>query len=184
MEFSVLETDLGAVLLFAREKDLCRLDLVASGPAAARERAAAEFPGALEEPRSFEAGARLLRRYFSGEEVEFDIPVDLFGLEAFTRAVLTEIRHIPYGGLASYGAIARRLGRPSAARAVGQALARNPIPIVIPCHRIIRGDDSLGGFGMGLDMKERLLSIEGVDVHRLRKEVGFPQRTESQRVGV
>ncbi len=125
-----------------------------------------------------------MRRYFSGEEVEFDIPVDLFGLEAFTRAVLTEIRHIPYGGLASYGAIARRLGRPSAARAVGQALARNPIPIVIPCHRIIRGDGSLGGFGMGLDMKERLLSIEGVDVHRLRKEIGFPQRTESQRVGV
>ena len=95
--------------------------------------------------------------------------MDLFGLKPFSSAVLTEIRRVPYGGLASYGGIARRLGRPSAARAVGQALKRNPIPIVIPCHRIIAGDESLGGFSIGLDMKMKLLSIEGVDVHRLRK---------------
>jgi len=169
MKFSVLETELGAILLFAREAHLWRLDLVASGPADARQRAAAEFPEAEEQPGRFEAATRLLRRYFSGERVEFDIPLDLFGLKPFSSAVLTEIRHIPYGGLASYGAVARRLGRPSAARAVGQALKRNPIPIVIPCHRIIAGDDSLGGFGMGLDMKMKLLSLEGADVHRLRK---------------
>jgi methylated-DNA-[protein]-cysteine S-methyltransferase len=163
MKFSVLETDLGVVLLFAREERLWRLDLVAPGAADVRERVSAEFPDAVEQPSLFEAAGRLLRRYFSGEHVELDIPVDLFGLKAFTSRVLTEIRHIPYGGLASYGTIARRLGHPNAARAVGQALARNPIPVVIPCHRIIRGDGSLGGFGLGLDMKVKLLSIEGVD---------------------
>ena len=105
--------------------------------------------------------------------MEFDIPVDLLGLKTFTSRVLTEIRHIPYGGLASYGTIARRLGCPNAARAVGQALARNPIPVVIPCHRIIRGDGSLGGFGLGLDMKVKLLSIEGVDARKEWKPAAF-----------
>ncbi len=168
MRFSVLETDMGAFLLFARENHLSRLDLVASGGADARKQAIAEFPDAVEEPLLFEAASRLLRRYLGGERVEFDIPVDLHGLRPFTSLVLTEIRHIPYGGLASYGTVARRVGYPKAARAVGRALATNPIPIVIPCHRIIRGDGSLGGFGMGLDMKVRLLSIEGVDAHAWR----------------
>jgi methylated-DNA-[protein]-cysteine S-methyltransferase len=169
MKFSVLETDIGAFALFAREDHLWRLDLVASGAADARQLVSAEFPEAVEQPPLFETAIQLLRRYLSGERVEFDIPVDLFGLKAFTSRVLTEIRHIPYGGLASYGTIARRLGCPNGARAVGQALARNPIPVVIPCHRIIRGDGSLGGFGMGLGMKVKLLSIEGVNVHEQRK---------------
>jgi methylated-DNA-[protein]-cysteine S-methyltransferase len=169
MKFSVLETDIGSLALFARETHLWRLDLVASDEAGARKLVADEFPDAVEQPLLFEAVIRLLRRYLSGEHVEFDIPVDLHGLKAFTRLVLTEIRHIPYGGLASYGTIARRLGYPNAARAVGQALGRNPIPVVIPCHRIIRGDGSLGGFGLGLDMKVKLLSIEGVDANAQRK---------------
>jgi len=168
MKFSVLETDIGAFSLFAREEHLWRLDLVASGAADARKRVRAEFPEAVEQPAFFEAVIQLLRRYLRGERVELDIPVDLFGLKAFTSRVLMEIRHVPYGGLASYGTIARRVGCPKGARAVGQALARNPIPVVIPCHRIIRGDGSPGGFGMGLGMKVKLLSIEGVNIREQR----------------
>ena len=168
MKFSVLETDIGAFSLFAREEHLWRLDLVASGAADARKRVRAEFPEAVEQPAFFEAVIQLLRRYLRGERVELDIPVDLFGLKAFTSRVLMEIRHVPYGGLASYGTIARRVGCPNGARAVGQALARNPIPVVIPCHRIIRGDGSPGGFGMGLGMKVKLLSIEGVNIREQR----------------
>jgi methylated-DNA-[protein]-cysteine S-methyltransferase len=174
MKFSVLETDIGAFSLFAREDHLWRLDLAASGAADARKRVADEFPDAVEQPSFFEAVIRLLRRYLGGEHVEFDIPVDLFGLKAFTRRVLTEIRHIPYGGLASYGAVARRLGCPNGARAVGRALATNPIPVVIPCHRIIRGDGSLGGFGLGLGMKMKLLSLEGVSVREQQKPAVSP----------
>jgi methylated-DNA-[protein]-cysteine S-methyltransferase len=139
----------------------------------------AEFPEAVEQPLLFEAAIRLLRRYLGGERVDFDIPVDLSGLNPFTSRVLTEIRRIPYGGLASYGTIARHVGCPNGARAVGQALARNPIPVVIPCHRIIRGDGSLGGFGLGLDMKVKLLSIEGVDMHGQRKPAASLQYTGS-----
>ncbi len=173
MKFSVFETDIGVFALFVRENHLWRLDLVASGEADVRKQVRAEFPDAVEQPLVFEAASRLLRRYLRGERVEFDIPVDLHGLKTFTSRVLTEIRHIPYGGLASYGTIARRLGYPNAARAVGQALARNPIPVVIPCHRIIRGDGSLGGFGLGLDMKVKLLSIEGVDARKEWKPAAF-----------
>ena len=169
MKFSLLESDFGSIVLFARENHLSRLDLVASGPAEARSQVCAEFPEAIEQPRHFEAVAQLLRHYFRGERVAFDIPLDLVGLKAFTGRVLSETRKIPCGALASYGAIAERLALPHAARAVGQALRKNPIPIVIPCHRVVRSDGSLGGFALGLDMKVRLLSMEGVDTHRLRK---------------
>jgi methylated-DNA-[protein]-cysteine S-methyltransferase len=173
VKFSLLESDLGSIVLFARQSLLWRLDLVPSGPADARRQVIAEFPEALEEPRHFEAVARLLRQYLEGEQVEFDIPLDLFGYKAFTRQVLRETRKVPYGGLASYGTIAGRLGHPHAARAVGQALRRNPIPLVIPCHRIIRSDGTLGGFSIGLDTKVKLLSMEGIDPRDLRKSVAF-----------
>ncbi len=75
---------------------------------------------------------------------------------------------IPFGRISSYGRIGRRLGYPMAGRAVGQALGRNPFPIVIPCHRVVRGDGTLGGFGMGLGLKARLLALEGVSLDRYR----------------
>jgi len=102
-----------------------------------------------------------IRRYFEGVRVSFDEPADLSSLPRFQRLVLTECRAIGYGETCSYGELAGRCGHPRAARAVGAAMARNPVPILIPCHRIIRSDGSLGGFGGGLPLKRRMLQLEG-----------------------
>ncbi|MBS7652777.1 methylated-DNA--[protein]-cysteine S-methyltransferase [Candidatus Bathyarchaeota archaeon] len=102
-----------------------------------------------------------LEEYFRGNKVIFDIPLDLRGTE-FQRDVWRAIYKIPYGRLSSYGRIAEEIGRPRAVRAVGNAVGANPLPIVIPCHRIIRADGGLGGYGGGIDLKLYLLSIEGI----------------------
>ena len=170
MKFRIIDTDVGSIALFARSGRLCRLDLFKT-PAEARKWAGKRFPEAEEQPRGFEEAAGLLRRYFRGERVEFSLPLDLSDLPPFFRRVLEETRKIPRGEVASYGTIAQRSGRPRGARAVGQALHRNPIPFIIPCHRVVRKDGSLGGFGMGLDMKVRLLSLEGVALDGDRRSV-------------
>ncbi len=103
---------------------------------------------------------RRLQQYFDGQHVLFDEPLDLRAT-AFQRRVWSAVRDIPYGETRSYGQIARQVGSPGAARAVGQALAANPLPIVVPCHRVIGSDGNLCGFGSGLDLKLRLLEMEG-----------------------
>jgi methylated-DNA-[protein]-cysteine S-methyltransferase len=90
----------------------------------------------------------------------FTVPLDLSGLSPFHRRVLQATRRIPYGRTATYRDLARRVGRPRAARAVGQAMARNPVPLVIPCHRVVAAGGGLGGFSGGLDLKRRLLALE------------------------
>ena len=100
-----------------------------------------------------------LREYFSGERRDFDLPLKLSGTE-FQVSVLEALQGIPYGETTSYGEIARRIGRPKAVRAVGAANGRNPIPIVVPCHRVIGSTGDLTGFGGGLDTKEALLRLE------------------------
>jgi methylated-DNA-[protein]-cysteine S-methyltransferase len=102
----------------------------------------------------------LLQRYFNGEKVEFDIKMDISNLSAFSRKVLRQTQKIPYGKTTTYGIIAKQIGQPKASRAVGRALGKNPIPVIIPCHRVIRKDNSLGGFAYGLSWKKRLLKIE------------------------
>ena len=102
---------------------------------------------------------RQLREYFAGERREFDLPVRLSGTE-FQVSVLQALQQIPYGETVSYGEIARRIGRPRAVRAVGAANGRNPVPIVVPCHRVIGSTGDLTGFGGGLDTKEALLRLE------------------------
>jgi methylated-DNA-[protein]-cysteine S-methyltransferase len=103
---------------------------------------------------------RQLGEYFAGERREFDLPLAPQGTP-FERAVWAELAKIPFGETRSYGEIARTLGRPGAARAVGRANGANPLPIVVPCHRVIGADGSLTGFGGGLDVKSRLLELEG-----------------------
>jgi methylated-DNA-[protein]-cysteine S-methyltransferase len=171
MKYRAVESDLGTLVLFARTNHLVRLDLYPAGPDEARAAIRGELPDAVESPEMLGDVEGLLRRYASGEKIEFAVPVDLSDLLPFTARVLTEIRRIPYGKIASYGMIARSLGYRNAAQAVGQALKRNPIPIVIPCHRVVRGDGSLGGFDMGVDMKARLLSLEGIRVRELQKSM-------------
>lgn len=110
-----------------------------------------------EEP--FDNAREQLAEYFSGERKEFDLALDLNGTE-FQISVLEALQTIPYGQTTSYGAVARQIGRPKAVRAVGAANGRNPIPIIVPCHRVIGSSGDLTGFGGGLDTKEALLRLE------------------------
>lgn len=103
---------------------------------------------------------RELDAYFAGRLKKFAAPCDLDGLTPFTRAVLKITARIPYGEVRSYRWIARKLGKPDASRAVGNALARNPIPVIIPCHRVVRSDGAIGGFALGPGWKKRLLALE------------------------
>ena len=113
-------------------------------------------------PQPDVAGA--LDAYFAGDVHAIDaLEVRPAGVTAFQAAVLEALRDVPAGGLTSYGELAREVGRPGAARAVGQAVGANPVAVVLPCHRVVAGDGSLGGYGGGLDRKRWLLKHEGVD---------------------
>jgi len=158
----LLDSRLGTIVLIARDKRLINLDISSEEGAVTRKRLRDQYPGASESLKPFGRLQHLLDRFMRGKKVDFDVPFDLRGLGDFSRRVLLEVKEIPYGAVASYGAIGRRLGYPSAARAVGQAVGRNPVPIVIPCHRVIRSDGMLGGFSMGLNLKEQLLALEGI----------------------
>ncbi|WP_151191860.1 methylated-DNA--[protein]-cysteine S-methyltransferase [Desulfotomaculum copahuensis] len=127
---------------------------VSTGEMPVYEQAGINSPaGALEEK---------LNRYFQGEEVSFaGIPVDISWCTPFQRQVLEFVRQIAYGELWSYRQVAAAIGRPRAIRAVGGALGENRVPLVIPCHRVVRHDGSPGGFGGGLALKSRLLALEG-----------------------
>jgi O-6-methylguanine DNA methyltransferase len=101
-----------------------------------------------------------LEEYFAGERAFFSVPVDLSQVPPFERAALVIAAEIPYGEVRSYKWIAERLGKPDAARAVGHAMATNPVPIIIPCHRVVKTDGGLGGYSFGLVRKEALLDLE------------------------
>lgn len=109
--------------------------------------------------KPFAAARAQLDEYFAGARTEFDLPLRLTGTD-FQLAVLEELQKIPYGETASYRDVAERIGRPRAVRAVGAANGRNPIPIVVPCHRVIGASGDLTGFGGGLDTKAALLRLE------------------------
>lgn len=105
------------------------------------------------------AASAQLAEYFAGDRVEFDLPLDLIGTD-FQKAAWLALADVPYGETSSYGEQAERIGRTGAFRAIGAANGKNPIPIVLPCHRIVGADGSLTGFAGGLAMKQRLLALE------------------------
>jgi methylated-DNA-[protein]-cysteine S-methyltransferase len=124
------------------------------------------------------AAARQLKEYFAGKRREFDLPMRMEGTE-FQRRVWRELTKIPFGETRSYGQLAKRLNNPNGSRAVGLANGRNPIAIIVPCHRVIGADGSLTGFGGGLDRKEWLLTHEGQPVTR---EMVFEEAMDSKGV--
>ena len=150
MLFTRLDTPIGPLQLFGDGESLTRLDLPQRhGP----------LGEAAEDRAAFAKPIEQLERYFAGELREFDLSLAPAGGE-FERAVWDELARIPYGDTTSYGAVAAAIGHPDSPRAVGAANGRNPIPIVVPCHRVIGADGKLVGYGGGLETKRRLLEME------------------------
>jgi methylated-DNA-[protein]-cysteine S-methyltransferase len=115
----------------------------------------------LRTPRAIDEVRRELDEYFGQRRDTFDLRLDLRGLTPFSARVLGELALVPYGHTATYGELAARAGNPRAARAVGAIMNRNPVPIVLPCHRIVGSNGALVGYGGGLERKELLLRLEG-----------------------
>lgn len=163
MILTPFHTRMGWVALLADDRALIRTTL----PQPSRQAAVSllvSFSGKIpigENPLTLESRSRLLR-YFSGERVALDdLPIDETQGTAFHRALWQFTRAIPYGSTRTYSDLAASAGHPRAARAVGQCMALNPLPIIIPCHRVVGRDGTLRGFGGGLEMKRALLSMEG-----------------------
>jgi methylated-DNA-[protein]-cysteine S-methyltransferase len=130
-------------------------------------------PGVLPDARRVDPVARELDQYFAGARKRFDIAVDLTPLTEFQRRILSATARVAFGEVSTYATVARQAGSEKASRAAGQALGANPIPIVVPCHRILASDGTLGGYSGGLDAKRRLLGFE-------RREIpagGWPKRS-------
>ena len=157
----VFDTEMGWAGIAGSERLIRRLVLPRSSREAALE--ALHEGNALklvEQEHDFSGQAARIAAYFAGERVRFECELDFCGAGDFDRRVWAATQEIAYGDVESYGWIAARIGQPHAARAVGGALGRNPIPVIVPCHRVIHADGALGGFGCGLEWKIRLLGLE------------------------
>lgn len=153
MYYCYLDTPIGDLLLAGDEEALC---LVGFPEGSMRREPESDW---IFSDKPFAAAREQLTAYFAGERKTFDLKLNPVGTE-FQLQVLDELQKIPYGITASYGDIAKRIGRPKAVRAVGAANGRNPIPIIIPCHRVIGSTGKLTGFGGGIPTKKALLKLE------------------------
>ena len=159
--YDVVDSPIGPLLVAATERGVCRLSFDPE-PEREEERLARRYGSrVLRAPRAVDEARRELDEYFEGQRHEFDLALDLEGVAPFASEVLHELARVPFGETTTYGALARRAGRPRAARAVGTVMNRNPIPIVLPCHRVVGSTGSLVGYGGGLHRKEQLLRLEG-----------------------
>jgi len=159
--FDVLETPVGPLFVAASPKGLAAISYEARPEEHLEHLARIAGPRVLRAPKSVDAVRRELDEYFAGRRRAFDLSLDLRGMPEFTLSVLRELADVPYGETTTYGALAGKVGRPRAARAVGTVMNRNRIPIVLPCHRVVGADGSLVGYGGGLDRKQKLLELEG-----------------------
>lgn len=159
--YRTLETPVGPLLLAATETGLVRVAFEREGFDAVLESLAQRIsPRVLEAPRRLDAAAVELDEYFEGRRHSFDVPLDFALSSGFRRSVQTSLLGIDYGRTRSYKEIAELVGSPRAVRAVGTACATNPLPVVLPCHRVLRSDGGLGGYIGGLEAKTALLSLE------------------------
>lgn len=160
--YGIFDSSLGVVCIASTEKGICKIALPEESPEDFLGWLGAHFgpQNVIEDKGKNEGVLAELESYLAGELREFERPLDLRGTE-FQMKVWRELRAIPYGTICSYRQVAERIGHPRAYRAVGTANRANPIPIIVPCHRVIGRDGSLRGYGGGLAMKERLLRLEG-----------------------
>jgi methylated-DNA-[protein]-cysteine S-methyltransferase len=144
----IIQTKLGAFRVQFSPRGLTRLEFCKVG---SKQQRAASLPYNLN---------RQLQRYAAGQPIRWKVSLDLSSGTKFQQKVWRVLTTIPYGETRSYGWVAQKVGRPKASRAVGAACGANPVPVIVPCHRVIAGDGSIGGFGGGLPMKRRLLAVE------------------------
>ncbi|MEU9334813.1 methylated-DNA--[protein]-cysteine S-methyltransferase [Streptomyces sp. NPDC048290] len=166
--WAVVGSDIGPLLLAATPEGLVNVVFHATAPV--RDRALERLASRLgaepvEDPASplLAEPVRQLTAYFAGGRKDFDLPLDWSLISGFNRQVLRELAAgVPFGAVVGYGELADRVGQPGAAQAVGVAMGSNPLPVVVPCHRVVERDGGIGGFGGGLETKRRLLALEGV----------------------
>jgi methylated-DNA-[protein]-cysteine S-methyltransferase len=160
--FDVLdETPVGPLLVGVTDLGVCRISFDSDPEAHLDDLARRYGARVLRSPRPLDPLRRELDEYFDGRRQVFDLDIDLRAAPEYHRRVLAELVRVEYGHTTTYGALAAKTGNPRAARAVGTVMNRNPVPIVLPCHRVVGADGSLTGYGGGLDRKELLLRLEG-----------------------
>lgn len=159
--YRTVDTPLGALLLAATEKGLVRLAYAREDHDRVLDQLANTVsPRVLRAPARLSLAAREIEEYFAGRRTVFDLPLDFQLTGGFRRSVLTQLPNIAYGATASYAAVAAAAGNPKAVRAVGTACATNPLPVVVPCHRVVRSDGTVGQYIGGTEAKKTLLTLE------------------------
>ncbi len=159
--YDLVDSPVGTLLVAATDRGLCRIAYDAE-PEQEVDRLARAFGlRVLRTALPIDPARRQLDEYFEGKRRRFDLEIDVALLADFNRRVLKELARVPYGEVVTYGELAARAARPRAARAVGTVMNRNPLPIVLPCHRVIGANGKLVGYGGGIERKEALLRLEG-----------------------
>lgn len=159
--YRTVASPFGDLLLAATPRGLVRVAFAREGHADVLARLALEVsPRILAAPARLDTAARQLNEYFAGRRHAFDLPLDLALARGFRRRVLERLRAIAYGATATYGEVAAAAGSPAAVRAAGSACATNPLPLVVPCHRVVRSDGSIGAYLGGTATKRALLALE------------------------
>ena len=164
LDVAYAETDspVGRLLLATTSRGLVRVSFpIEPSEKVLEELAGSVSPRILESPAKLDEARRELDLYFEGRLQDFDLPLDWRLTHGFYRKVLRATARIPYGQTRSYSEMAKRAGSPRAVRAAGSALGSNPLPIIVPCHRVLRTGGALGGYGGGLETKQALLELEG-----------------------
>ncbi|MEK4240743.1 methylated-DNA--[protein]-cysteine S-methyltransferase [Janibacter sp. FSL W8-0316] len=160
--YRTIDSPVGPLLLAATETGLVRVAFEREGFDTVLESLATRVsPRVLQAPRRLDTAAAELDEYFAGTRRAFDLPLDLTLSSGFRQVVQRYLPHIGYGHTQTYTEVAETVGSPRAVRAVGTACATNPLPVVVPCHRVLRTDGSMGGYLGGLDAKRTLLELEG-----------------------
>jgi methylated-DNA-[protein]-cysteine S-methyltransferase len=160
--YGSMDSPVGELLVAVTDRGLVRVAFASEpGDEVLEELAARVSPRVLRLPARTDAARRELDEYFAGERRRFDLPLDWSLVRGFAQGVLRATARVPFGSVTTYGQMAEAAGSPRASRAAGNALGSNPIPIVVPCHRVLHAGGGLGGYAGGLDRKRYLLSLEG-----------------------
>ncbi len=164
VSFGIAESPIGDLLLAATQVGICTISFDPDPERCLSELSQLFGPRVLEASEPLEDTVAQLDEYFRGERQNFELRLDLSAVTSFRRQILQELAEVPYGTVTTYATLARDAGRPGAARAVGGAMNRNPISIVLPCHRVVGADGDLTGYVGGLARKETLLTLEGASL--------------------